>query len=146
MPDRKRKARRWFPVWCQALGNMLVYHFHRFSVGAYIILVLALVIAIGKIQHVSHNAKNLAETNRQLVIKNQHLVIENKHRIEDIQRSRVHSCKQTYESFRIVFGPFIRPKKVRTPKENADLAKFNGIIDKQKQQCVTQTKPKVTRP
>lgn len=139
MPEQKRKARRWFPVWCQALGNMLVYHFHRFSVGAYILLVIALVIALGKIQVVANQANSVAEANR-------HLVIENRHRVEDIQRSRVHSCRQTYESFNQVFKPFFRPAKLQTPKEKHDLAKFKAIIKRLKSKCVTQTKPKETRP
>lgn len=135
MPERKRRLRRWFPVWCQALGNMIVYHFHRYAVGAYIILVLALVLALGKVQTVSHQAHRLA-------VANQQLAIENQRRIEEIQDSRLRGCERTFESFRLVFKPFIRPAKLQTPIEKKNLAKFNAVIDRLKGKCAKLVKPK----
>lgn len=54
---------------------------------------------------------------------------QNRNRIADIQDSRVTSCKQTYQSFRVVFKPFFRPAKKRTAQENKNIKKFNSIIN-----------------
>lgn len=53
----------------------------------------------------------------------------------DIQSSRLHSCRASYEGIREVFKPFFRDPKLQTAKEKADQKKFNTIIDKRKRNC-----------
>lgn len=67
------------------------------------------------------------------------LVKQNRQRIKDIQESRIASCQTTYNGIREVFRPFFPPVP-RTPKQEADLNKFNSTIDKLIKQCKTQTK------
>jgi hypothetical protein len=66
---------------------------------------------------------------------------ENQHRIEDIQRSRLESCRQTYAGIREVFRPFF-PTEPLTKQQQKDLDKFNNQITKLQLQCVKQVKPK----
>lgn len=74
-----------------------------------------------------HNGRSLSDSNKE--------------RIADIQVSRVKSCKRNYESIRQIFQPFFPPPAHRTPKQKADLKKFNELIDKRIKQCSIQTKP-----
>ena len=60
----------------------------------------------------------------------------------DIQKSRLTSCIQTYEGIREVFKPFFRPSKQRTDKEKRDIAKFNKTVNDLKAKCSQQVKPK----
>jgi len=64
--------------------------------------------------------------------------VSNNHRADEIQRSRVYSCQQTYESIKDVFTPFLTPPRKRTAKEAADIALFNKIINSKKANCVNQ--------
>lgn len=65
---------------------------------------------------------------------------ENKNRIEDIQRSRLESCKTTYEGIREVFKPFF-PKEPRTQKQQDALDLFNKKIIELQLKCVRQVSP-----
>lgn len=66
---------------------------------------------------------------------------ENRNRIEDIQNSRLESCKTTYEGIREVFKPFF-PAEPRSVKEQRQLDKFNTKITELKLKCVNQVSPK----
>jgi hypothetical protein len=68
------------------------------------------------------------------------LALANEDRIEEIQESRVISCKRTYEGIREVFGPFFPPPP-RTKEEQTNLNKFNNRIDDLKSRCSKQTEP-----
>lgn len=74
------------------------------------------------------------------------VVILNSHRIDDIQRSRVTSCRQTYEATRQVFRPFFRTKSLRTAKEQRDIDKFNRTVDHLIAGCGAQTRPRKEQP
>lgn len=54
---------------------------------------------------------------------------DNRKQTNDIQESRLHGCKQTYEGIREVFRPFFLPAKKQTPEQKADQAKFNRTVD-----------------
>lgn len=69
------------------------------------------------------------------------LVAQNTARIKEIQKSRLESCKRTYNGIREVFIPFFPPPP-RTHKQKADLKKFNTTINRLVKACVKQTKPK----
>jgi hypothetical protein len=69
----------------------------------------------------------------------------NTQRVNEIQASRVASCRQTYEAFHEVFKPFFRPPAQQTPKERRDIAKFNSTIDRLKAKCGEQTSTKGTK-
>lgn len=73
---------------------------------------------------------------------NQRQINDNKNRINDIQDSRLSSCKQTFEGIREVFKPF-EPKKGEksTPEQRRNWIKFNNTIDKLKAKCSAQVKP-----
>jgi hypothetical protein len=58
-----------------------------------------------------------------------------------IQQSRVASCQAQYRSFREILGPFARPSKAQTPKEKAQIRRFNAIIAKKVAGCFKQTRP-----
>lgn len=81
---------------------------------------------------------------RHLANENKARITENRARINDIQNSRVESCKRTYEGVRDVFNPFIPPPSARTKRQQADIDKFNKVINKLKKGCVTQTRPQGT--
>lgn len=73
------------------------------------------------------------------VIDIQNLGKENKTRINDIQNSRLESCKQTYAGIHKVFVPFFPPKP-RTQKQQNDLDKFNLTIDTLTKGCEKQVR------
>jgi hypothetical protein len=62
----------------------------------------------------------------------------NSQRVGDIQKSRVASCQQTYEGIREVFRPFFPPRP-RSKEQQANLDKFNRIVDRRKANCTKQT-------
>lgn len=68
---------------------------------------------------------------------------ENLARVGEIQESRVASCRQTYESFREVFKPFV-PQKLTKPYSPIErrTIQFNRTVDELKRRCDTQTEPK----
>lgn len=104
----------------ESMGNMLAFQFRRFAIGAWIVLVLAVAIGFYRIENLGR---------------------ENKDRIKDIQASRRESCEATYNSFHIIFDPFLPPKGHRTAKQQRDLAKFNKIIDAKIRECRRQVAP-----
>lgn len=106
-----------------------------FALAAWLLLVVAVTIAFIQVGNVN-------DENRRLVTQTKTLAIENANRITEIQASRTASCKHTYRSMREVFQPFFRPAKLRTPKENSDLRKFNRIINQKVAACDKQTAPK----
>lgn len=59
-------------------------------------------------------------------------------RQDEIQHARVESCERTYQAFREVFAPFLRPPEVRTPREQARIAVFNQTVERLKNQCAEQ--------
>lgn len=67
-------------------------------------------------------------------------LLANQHRVNDIQQSRVESCKRTYQSFKDVFKPFV--SKHPTEVERARLQAFNALLDSKIQGCDKQVKPK----
>lgn len=64
-------------------------------------------------------------------------------RINDIQASRIESCRHTYEGIREVFRPFFPPRGHRTKRQRHQVTKFNHQVDRLKRGCVAQTAPKV---
>lgn len=83
----------------------------------------------------AHQAQQFARQAKQLAVQNRQI-------IGAQQKSRVASCRLTYESFREVLGQFIPPTKAQTPEQMENLRKFNRKIDAKKAACVTQTKSK----
>jgi hypothetical protein len=69
------------------------------------------------------------------------LLDQNATRIQEIQKSRVESCKLTYIGIKKVFTPFA-PLPPRTEQQTKDLEKFNRTINALVKTCVKQTKPK----
>lgn len=67
--------------------------------------------------------------------------IANGHRIDDIQKSRVYSCQQTYEAFKKVFKPLIPPPELQTPKQKQDVLKFFHEAYFLKRRCSHQVSP-----
>lgn len=65
-------------------------------------------------------------------------VRENQKRIDDIQKSRVLSCRQNYDGIQEVFTQFFPPVP-RTAKQQADIDKFNNTISRLKKNCIKQT-------
>lgn len=68
------------------------------------------------------------------------LSVENTNRINEIQDSRVSSCKTTYRGIRKVFSPFFPPSP-RTEQQQHDVNQFNRIIHDLVDGCGKQTKP-----
>lgn len=81
--------------------------------------------------------------NKNVVLAEKHLTLakENENRIDDIQVSRVSSCRQTYNGIHDVFLPFFPPQP-RTAEQAADVKKFNDTIERLRNGCTKQTKPK----
>lgn len=65
----------------------------------------------------------------------------NDNRIDDIQKSRIESCRSSYEGVRQVFKPFFRSKSQRTAKEQRNIEKFNRKVDDLKSTCPEQVEP-----
>src|SRR3954447_18680724 len=100
-----------------SLSDLAAFQFARFAIAAWVILVIALIFVVARLEHL--NAENRA-------------------RIVEIQRSRLDSCEQTYQSFHVIFDPFLPPKKNRTAKQKSDLRKFNAIIARKIAACQDQ--------
>lgn len=66
------------------------------------------------------------------------IVHNNDARINDIQKSRIESCRRTYEGVRQVFQPLLPPRKKQTPKQRSDIDKFNTTVNNLKHGCVKQ--------
>jgi hypothetical protein len=98
----------------KSMGNLLAFQFRRFAMGAWLVLVIAVAVGFYRIEKLGK---------------------ENTNRISDIQSSRRESCEATYNSFHIIFDPFLPPAEHRTAKQKHDLAKFNRIIDKKIKEC-----------
>jgi hypothetical protein len=57
---------------------------------------------------------------------------------DELQRSRLLSCQQTYEGVREVFLPFFPPQGRRTPAQQRNLDKLDRTVDRLKARCVSQ--------
>jgi hypothetical protein len=108
---------------------------------AFIILTLiffAVLVGFGKvIVDVKHNSNEVKAVSLTTAL----LVRENSQRIKEIQKSRVDSCKRTYNGIREVFLPFFPPPP-RTPQQIDNLEKFNTTINNLAKACIKQTKTK----
>lgn len=125
----KRLLRRRFYQQCAAVF-WAIYHaaltvFNKWALSAWVILVIAFVIAFDKQSKLSE---------------------QNKSRIIDIQQSRLESCVTTYNSFHVIFTPFFPPADKRTAKQKHDLAKLDNIIAKKIKQCKKQVTPPALHP
>lgn len=124
-------VKRWLPTWCQSVSDLFAYQFRRFAGGAWVVLVIAIVIVIYRQETASHRQEHVIRDLRALAR-------ENAARIEDIQKSRVESCQRTYNSFPEVFKPFIPP--VQTPQQLKDWQNFLALVHAKAHQCVLQTR------
>lgn len=72
------------------------------------------------------------------------LVTANRHRIHDIQASRLHSCRETYHAFLIVFRPFFpgTSEEHWLKKQRHDWEKLRSRVSFLVRQCSEQTQPK----
>jgi len=89
--------------------------------------------------------RELSQDTQQLAKDSKNLSKENQKRINEIQVSRVASCKKTYTGIHEVFEQFFPPPP-RTAQQQSDLRKFNSTIINLRQGCVEQTKPKKKEP
>jgi hypothetical protein len=64
---------------------------------------------------------------------------ENRERINDIQTSRVESCRANYDGMRTIFLTFLPPHESRSPEQIESLAKFDIMIAELKSKCDVQT-------
>lgn len=85
------------------------------------------------------DVRDLSQKNERLTKATAHLTIENTKRIDEIQNSRVSSCKKTYEGIQDVFRTFF-PKKL-TDAQKKILAKFDRDISRLVRGCEKQTRP-----
>lgn len=69
----------------------------------------------------------------------------NQRRVDEIDKQRVTSCQRTYEGVRDVFRPFFRTKRIRTPREQRNVDKFNRTVNQLKARCGQQTGVKEER-
>lgn len=74
--------------------------------------------------------------NRDLIHQNEQ---EAKTHNREVQLSRQHSCEQTYLTIRKIFIPFVKPKKLRSDKEQKQLDRFLYLTRPSK--CKVQTNP-----
>lgn len=79
---------------------------------------------------------------RNLSSDTKNLATENAQRIQDIQISRVQSCKHTYDGVYEVFYKNFVPDDPLTPEQQVRLDKFDKTIDDLKQGCIRQTSTK----
>lgn len=108
---------------------------------AFIIVTALFFIVLIAFSWVVNDIRVLSDRQTSLLDQNTQLVAENAKRIDEIQNSRLESCKRTYEGIREVFRPF-NPPKPRTTQQQSDLDKFNGTIDGLMAGCSVQIKPK----
>lgn len=126
--------------------------YQRFALGAWLVLLAAIVLVVWKLDSIADQnhklatqSKSLAVQAKQLSVQSKQLALENKRRLKDIQRNRVEACQNIYNSFHIVFDPFLPPPDKQTPQQKAQLAKFNRIIDTKVRECSVPPKPKEGR-
>lgn len=74
-----------------SIWDLLAFQFRRFAVGAWILLVIVCFFAIYRAESAAKQAHTLAQQNAKLINIG-------RERINDIQKSRVASCKQTYHT------------------------------------------------
>lgn len=107
---------------------------------SFIILTLIFCVILGGFAWIVNDLQNLSKDNVRLLKVNNTLIQENNKRISEIQQSRIESCKLTYQAFGKVFEPFY-PRPPRTPEQQAQIDKFNGIIASFLRGCEAQVKP-----
>lgn len=86
------------------------------------------------------DVQNLSQKTASLSKSTAHLSVENSKRIDEIQNSRISSCKKTYRGVRDVFRPFF-PKKPRTVSQKKLVTKFDGVVKRLVRGCEKQTRP-----
>lgn len=68
------------------------------------------------------------------------MVTANRQRIDDIQTSRINSCRATYRSFPEMFKPFFPPNRSKwTDKQEADWNKLQNRATELASKCKRQT-------
>lgn len=112
---------------------------------AFVIVTLIFFATLAGFSWLVHDVNNNSERLTLLVLESEtrakqleNLVTENEARIADIQKTRIESCELTYAGIREVFRPFF-PQPPRTPKQQADLDKFNSTIVRLQNGCKKQT-------
>lgn len=108
---------------------------------SFTVLTILFVLTLAGFAWILTDVRDLSHKNARLSARTAQLVIENQHRVNDIQNSRVKSCKRTYEGVREIFAPFFPKKHHRTKTEKANINKFNHTITFLRNRCSKQTRP-----
>lgn len=108
---------------------------------SFVVLTILFVLTLAGFAWILIDVRDLSHKSARLSAKTAELVIENQHRVNDIQNSRVKSCKRTYEGVREIFSPFFPKKHQQTKKEKINIHKFNHTINFLKNRCSKQTRP-----
>jgi hypothetical protein len=108
---------------------------------SFILLTLLFFAIIAGFTWVLLDVRDLSSKTAALTKVSVRLTIENTKRINEIQKSRKFSCKQTYRGVRNVFRPFF-PKRPHTSEQERTIRKFNRTVDTLVAGCESQTRTK----
>lgn len=109
--------------------------------ATFVIMVVIVVAVLSGFGWVVSDVRDLTESNKNLAIANKNLLRENSNRINEIQTNRLAACIGTYEGIKQVFQPFFPPPP-RSKIQQAQLDKFNKIVNRLKKGCKKKIQPK----
>jgi hypothetical protein len=104
-------------------------------------LTILFFLVLGGFSWLLNDIRDLSEDTAGLTKKTAVLNLANRHRINEIQESRVSSCKRTYSGIRDVLRAFFPVAKKRTHVERTAISKLNRTIFVLRRSCKRQTKP-----
>jgi len=107
---------------------------HWKAAGAFTLLAISFVLAVGWGTHLSHEVNN---KNRERIADVQRLGHQNHLLILRIQQGRLESCRRTYEGIRQAFQPFFKRSRL-TAEGRRDVRRFNLRINVLQAQCPAQ--------
>jgi hypothetical protein len=108
---------------------------------SFVLMTLLFFLIVGGFMWLLLDIRDISRKTASLSKATARLTLENTKRIDEIQKSRTFSCKQTYRGVRNVFRPFF-PKHPSDKKQARTIQKFNRTIDALIAGCESQTKPK----